>query len=273
MIYNINEMAKTNSDNNFALYTTSSLNKNVLFLGSCRMSPLMYYWHIMYPKYNIYNIYVPNWTDRSKIDKKRIQSILENTDFLITETVRNFEILNTDRSIDNNFFKVFDVNAQEIRISNLELHMYVHDLCNVYKVPEKNYQSWFENSKNRLRDSLISKNQGFIWEFIKDNLQEIRMFATHNHPTNILSIATFIFIARQLNDKINLSFIEKVFDKLFLQGHYTPIVELDIDLYNFKFEGTVFPNTILSDSSYRHTPPSSETTPSIKTIEKLFNYI
>lgn len=269
-------MAKCNQENNFLLYPSqgNSSNKNILFLGSCRMSPLMYYWKILYPDYNIYNIYIPYWTDRSLLDKKRMQSILKDVSLIITETVKNYGILNTHREIPGNFFESFDTKAQEIRISNLELHMYTHDLHNIYNVKDSVKKTEeFEKSKTRLKNSLTSKEQSFIWKFIEDHIKDIRLFATHNHPTKILSLASFIHITRKLQCDIDMSYIAKVIDKTFLQGHYTPILQSDIDIYNFKFNCPIFPDSLIEDSAYRYNPSEEEIYIPIEIAEKLLSYI
>lgn len=268
-------MQLCNKNNNFLLYPSeTATNKNILFTGSCRMSPLMYYWHILYPQYNIYNIYIPHWTDRSNIDKQRIKTILANTDLIISETVKNFGILNTDRDIKDNFFETFDTCAKEIRVSNLELHMYHHDLHNVYKKNSFNEKTEeFIISSNRLKNSLISNKQQFIWTFIENNLKNIKLFATHSHPTNILSIASFIHIINELNNTIDMLFIEKIINELFLQGHCTPIMYSDIEAYDFKFSCPIFPNNTIDDSSYRYMASKQEALVPLSAAEELLSYI
>jgi hypothetical protein len=274
MIFNTVDIADRNKTNHFLLYESiNNNNKNILFIGSCRMSPLMYYWHELYPDWNIYNIYIPYWSDRSTLDHKRIHSILKDTDLIVTETVKNYDILNTDRRIPNNFFEVFDTQAQEIRITNLQLSMFAHDLHNTYNIKTLDGKiEEFNQSKNRLKDSLIGKNQKFIWEFIEDHLFNTRLFATHNHPTKILSLASFIHIIKQLGDSIDISYLSKVIDPIFLEDHYTPILELDIDMYNFTFKFPVFTNNFLEDASYKYKPSKLETNISLELVEKLLSY-
>lgn len=267
-------MTLCNKNNTFLLYPSSvNSNKNILFLGSCRMSPLMYYWHVLYPDYNIYNIYIPYWIDRSLLDKPKLQSILDNSHLLITETVRNYEILNTDKNIQNNFFDNFKFSGDEIRISSLELHMYYHDLHNTYKIIEnKDKLEAFEKSKNRLKNSLISKQQKFIWNFIESNLQDIRLFATHNHPNAVLSIGSFLYLAQRLNIHLKESFYSQIIDKTFLQGHHTPILDIDIKTYGFRFPCAIFPYETINDAQFKYLAPKNETSLSLTSIEKLLSY-
>lgn len=273
--YSVNDIAEINRKNNFLVYPSNNTDSssNIFFVGSCRMVPLMCYLHILLPEYNLYNIYVPYWTNQSGADKTRIQLILDRSDYVITETVRNCSIFNTDHDLHNNFFKTFHTNAKEIRICNLELHMYYHDLHNVFKIQDAEKYDWFIKSKERLQKSLESKKQNFIWHFIEDHFKNIRLFATHNHPTTILSIASFIFIAQQMNTKLDLSFLTQLKDHYFLEGHFTPILPIDIETYGFKFPCTIFPQETINDPDYRYIAPDSEKIISIQTLEKLLSYV
>jgi hypothetical protein len=274
--YSVNDIVKKNIDNSFLVYPStnnSSFSRNVFFVGSCRLAPIMFYFHLLYPQYNLYNIYVPHWSVTAGANQKHIQSILDNTDYIITETVRNCNIFNTEHSLPNNFFKTFNTTAQEIRICNLELHIYHYDLHNVFKIKDSEKHDWFIQSKNRLKLSLQSKQQNFIWQFIEDHLQSVRLFATQNHPTSILSIASFIFIAQQMNTKLDLSFLTQLKDHYFLEGHFTPILPIDIETYGFKFPCTIFPQETINDPDYRYIAPDSEKIISIQTLEKLLSYV
>lgn len=275
-ISQVSHLIKSNKDNSFLIYPSminSSSSKNVFFLGSCRMAPLMYYFHLLYPEYNLYNIYIPHWTNTSSVDRIRIQSILDNTSYLITETIRNFDIFNTDRSIENNFFDIFPNKAQEIRICNLELHMYHYDLHSVYNVEnDKKYEA-FINSKNKLKQSLESKKQNFVWNYIDDNLQKIRLFATHNHPTLLLSIATFLSITQQLNTKVDILFWEKIINHHFLDNYYTPILPIDIEVYGFRFPCAIFPNSTIHQKQYLYPPTENEKIISLTNIQHLLSYL
>lgn len=272
--HGVNNISEINRKNNFLVYPSNNTDSssNIFFVGSCRTVPLMYYLHILLPEYNIYSIYVPDWTNQSGADKDRIQLILNHSDYVITETVRSRGIFNTDHDLHNNFFQTFHINAKEIRICNLELHMYHHDLHNVFKIKDSEKYDWFIRSKERLQKSLESKKQNFIWHFIEDNLSKIRLFATQNHPMTILSIASFIFIAQQMNIKLDLDFLLQIRDHHFLDGHFTPILPIDIETYNFEFPCAVFPGDTINQINYRYAAPNSEKIISLETLNNLLLY-
>ena len=142
----VNNLCDLNSQNNFLAYKGTK-DKSVLFIGSCRIAPIMFYFNQMFPKYNVYGIYVPHWTDTSKLCKNTIQKNLHNADFIITESIKNFNILNTDKTLENNFFKTFDTNATQIKISNLELHIMILFIICIYLFQLKICQAILNNQK------------------------------------------------------------------------------------------------------------------------------
>lgn len=268
---NINKLTELNSQNNFLAYSGSK-DKNVLFIGSCRTAPIMFYFNKMFPEYNIYGIYVPYWTDISKLSKNTIQKILRNTDLIITESVQNYTILNTDKLLEINFFRTFDTNASQIKISNLELHMYIHELTNLFKIPIENMSNYFEQSKDKLKSSLINKNQKFIWNFIEDHFQNLKLFTTHNHPCRVLSILTFMFICNIMNTEVSIDFINQISRYDFLEGNAKPITQLDIDRYNFVFNTRIFDNSVLENESFLYQPTEEEKILSYSTMESMLYY-
>jgi hypothetical protein len=272
MIINPGDLSVLNSQNIFLAYKGLK-DKNIVFLGSCRMIPLMFYMSQMFSEYNIFGIYVPYWTNTDSLSKHTIQQILDKTDYLITETTRNYGILNTDKMKENNFFDTFDIKAKEIRITNLELHMYIHDIINTYGVPIHKSMEHFQNSKLKLQSSLINKNQKFIWDFIENNLQSLKLFATHNHPCRILSILTFIFICNIIHIDLSIDFIKKISQYDFLEGNSTPITQLDIDRYGFTFDTKIFDNDIINEPALLYNPTEEEKSLNYSTIENMLSYI
>lgn len=267
-----NKLSKLNSQNNFLAYKGTK-DKNVLFIGSCRITPIMFYFNQRFPEYNVYGIYVPYWTDTSKLSKNTMQKILHNTDLIITESIKNFNILNTDKTLENNFFNTFDTNALQIKVSNLELHMYIHELVNIFNVSTENMSNYFEQSKEKLRSSLINKNQKFIWNFIEDHFQNLKLFTAHNHPTRILSILTFVKVANTIGCTLDFEFIKKISKHDFLEGNAKPITQLDINRYNFTFNTKIFDNSVLEDKTFLYQPTEEEKTISYSTMESMLCYI
>lgn len=265
---NANKLGLLNSKNVFLSYKGIK-DKNVFFIGSCRITPLMFYFNQFFPEYNVFGIYVPYWSNTSTMSRDVVQKILHNTDLLVTETVRSYNILNTDRSEKNNFFETFDVKASEIRITNLELRMYIYDLINTFNLKIEESFEHFEKSKTRLKSSLKNRDQEFIWKFIDSNLEILKLFSTHNHPTRILSILTFTKIVNIMGGKLDFEFIKKVSKYDFLESNSTPITYMDVEKYKLKFKTKIFENNIIYDKSFLYNAPDEEKMVCDSTIEKI----
>jgi hypothetical protein len=261
-----NDLHAANERESFLIYEGSS-DKNILFLASCRATPIMYYLHNLFPEYNLYAIYTPYWgslwnkTGYCYFPYDRINTIVAKTDLIITETIRGYSCLNTEKNIANNFFDTFNTDHLiEIRMSNFELGMYAHDIINVYKQSQHNMFTIFTDSRQRLGSSLVKYNYQYIDNFITDNFTAIKLFATQNHPCRILSMLVFKSIAQYFNIKPDFSFWRNMSLHNFLEHHSTPITNLDVDLYKFTFVTQVFQSDILADASYRYSPSLEEMT-------------
>jgi hypothetical protein len=269
-----NDLETTNERESFLAYEGSS-DKNILFLASCRATPIMYYLHNLFPEYNLYAIYTPYW--RSLWDKTghcyfpydRINTIVANTDLIITETIRSYSCLNTEKNVSNNFFDTFNTDhLTEIRMSNFELGIYAHDIIHIYKELPNNILNIFAHSRQRLKSSLVKYNYQYIDNFITDNFTTIKLFATQNHPCRILSMLMFKSIASYFNIIPNFTFWQNMSQHNFLEHHSTPITKLDMDLYKFLFIAKIFETDILADSSYKYAPSLEEMTVSNSLIEQ-----
>lgn len=253
--------------NIFKIYRSIDKNndKNILFIGSCRTTPLAYYLHYLYSKYNIYLIYLPHWTPEKRLDfdYNTINSFLDKTDIIITENATNYDFLNTNKNCENNFFKNFQADhCNHIMIPNLELHMYTADIYFIYKHDNfDQYKEIFIESRERLAKSINSTQFNIMNEFIYNNLSKTKLFATFNHPTRLLSLLTLKILIDKLNfDKkaISLELLLELSKIQFLEGHNTGIVYNDIDLYGFEFlENDPLPNHMIYNQDLIRTTTNS----------------
>lgn len=253
---NPNELSILNSRSEFCIYNRDA-DRNILFLGSCRHSVLMYYYSLLNPDINIYCIYTPFWTEdlRKNFPIDKINQILSSTDIIVTETIKSYGILNTYRENTNNFFNIFDAKkVSEVRIPNLHLSLYAYDLihlCN--KKPDQFYDT-FMQSMQRLKKSIYNKKFNCLYDFISTYFQDIRMFYTLNHPSKIVCMLLFKLLAQQLNIDIPKKFFYDVKKYNFLEGHCTPITHFDIDIHKFTFCKNIFDNSILKQKNFIYRP-------------------
>lgn len=260
MAKNPNDLTLINEKQTFLAYDKGS-KENILFLGSCRMSPLMFYYSNINQNFNIYNIYTPFWNEekRNTLPTDKIKSILKNTKIIITETISSYGILNTNHKLNNNFFEIFNTkNIEEFRIPNLHLAIYLHDIINLLKKPKQDHYCTFQESLKRLRTSCESKKFEQLYEFIANYISEIRMFYTFNHPSKILSMLTFKILMSKLGDKIPDNFFQDVKKYDFLEGHCSPITKKDVETYNFSFFTKIFDDSILEQPDFKYKMPPEE---------------
>lgn len=270
MIKSVNDVSNLNFTNKFCVYNRKA-NKNIIFLGSCRLVPLMYYYSLLVPDVNIYCIYVPAWDNQrySTFPKQEIESIIPNTTLIITETIKHLSIFNTNRCSVENFFQTFNLNVSEIRVPNFVLSLYLYDIF--HKELDKNFvlsedtdqelTRIFKASRLRLASSINNSNFNKINTFIDENFTTIKMFSTINHPTTILSMLTFKLMSEQLgiNSKlITFDFLKHISNYHFLSGNSTPITNWDIENYGFKFKTKVFTNNIIDNINFCHSPTEEE---------------
>lgn len=268
-----NELDELNRKNEFLAYKGTS-NKNILFLGSCRNSPIMYYLSLLRPELNIFCIYVPFWStewnsnpDRT-FPKEKISAIIPNTEFIVTESIKNNSILNTS-DCPNNFFSEFDAKLKEIKLPNYIISMYFYDIANrnfegdftLSEATKIEYKEIYEKSRERMSHSIKNAGLDAVNDFFDEHFNKIKMYSTINHPTTIISMLTFKLIAERLGVNPSLEFMKEVSKKHFLSGNSTPVTEMDMDIYNFKFNTKVFGNEILKTKGMYYSPGSEEDIP------------
>jgi hypothetical protein len=265
------DLDKINRKNEFLAYKGTS-NKNILFLGSCRTSPMMYYLSLLRPELNIFCIYVPFWDSNSNLTfpKEQIEKVLLDTEAIVTESVKNNSILNTSRECAENFFDEFKTEVEEIRLPNYILSMYLYDIVNMElkddefvlcENAKKQCNKIFDSSRERLSNSIKKSGFAAVDEFIYENFTKIKMFSTINHPTTIVSMITFKIMAQRLGIKkelLSIDFFKHVSNHHLLSGNSTPVTRFDVDNYGFKFNTTVFENDAIKQKNLFYKPTHEE---------------
>lgn len=242
-----------NTENNFLIYN-NNCEKNILFIGSCRLASYMFYYNNLnmdYMKRNIYGVYISNCSDNLHLfPKEKLIDILKNTDIIICENIVNYDILNTNIKSDINFFKEFNTSDKKIiHIPNLELRMYTYDIIHTFKQTKEEVYDYFLKSKQHLYKLFDDTGYEELKVFIDTNLNKIRLFNTFNHPSNTLSIVLFKYLMKHaFNINIQNEFLNTMHKYCFLEGNCTPIFDNDIMLYNIEYRCNI------SDNNLLHTP-------------------
>lgn len=243
---NVHNVEEINNNGSLLVYNNNA-SKNVIFIGSCRTVPLMFYYNTVCKDRNIYSILVYKYP---KINSELIHQILKNTDIIICENVEHFEILNTNIKSEITFFKHFKVDSTiHIHyIPNLELRMFNYDIINTFKINKQDVYNYFLISRERLVKRIIEFGYSDLWHDITKYLYKVRLFSTFSHPTRILSCLMFKHMSIKLGLKVLPEDYTEFLKHSFIEGNDTPIFQEDIDMYSFSFP------CILNSSGNLETP-------------------
>jgi hypothetical protein len=255
LIQNIPIKQLTDVDGSSFMLYNNNCEKNILILGSCRLTQLCFYFNNLNLNRNIYFIYIVHVVlkhGNSIPDslKENLRNIMKNTDIIVCETIKNHGEWNTSLKSDITFFKTLDIETTTkiYRIPNLELRMYHYELINTFKIPEEEVFSYFENSKKHLFEHLNETGYSEVAEFINKNIKKYKLFYTYNHPSSILSLCLFNYLCLKMGISIDIPFLNQMKDYNFLAGNDRPIFQRDIDMYKLEFATPITPD------SYLHTP-------------------
>ena len=237
---NIVEIQNLTKNSNFLIYDKNS-EKNVVIISSCRLISFAYYFYNLEGfNYNIYMIYVvPYIINNTLPNNEIINKIFENTDMIVCENIKNHPGLNTSEdSNDKTIFDTFKIKkeTQIFRIPPLELRCFAHTNFHVFNRSLDDLKTFSDSSKEFLKNRLIRSSFNKTNEFIEKYFETLKLFHTHNHPSNITTIVFFIdFILKQTSFKITKEFVKTCFNVKFLDGNEIPIFNVDIINNNFQF--------------------------------------
>jgi hypothetical protein len=220
----------------FLIYNNYS-EKNILFIGSCRIVPLMFYFNSVGIEPLRRNVYAILIYKHPVIDEEYMRQILQKTDIIVCENIERYPGMNTNVSAGSTFFNRFKIkNTKIMFIPNLELHMFHHDIINVFNIKKELVKEHYNSSREFLINRM--KRIGYIelWEEIDENISKYRLFTTYNHPTKLLSCMLFKYLLRKLGYTVDISKYREFLKYNFLEGNDTPLFEDDIRMHNISFE-------------------------------------
>lgn len=229
---NVHDVEEVNTNGKLLVYDNNS-SKNILFIGSCRTVPLMFYYNTVSKDRNIYSILVYKYP---QLEKEYVQQILKDTDIIICENVEHFGIMNTNKDCSTTFFKTFDAeHISRYYIPNLELRMYHYDVIHTFGVSKEEVYNYFLKSRERVVNRMIEFGYSDLWHEIDKYMYKIRLFSIFSHPTRILSCMLFKHLSKKLGLTVNASHYTEFLKHAFIEGNDTPLFQEDIDLYRFSF--------------------------------------
>ena len=248
------DMEALNSEYNYCAFNNNK-NKNILFIGSCRIIPFLNYYNAIDDeelKRDIYGVLVhtkkKNYCDNEL--KEKVRDILINTDIIVAELIKSYDFLNTNPDTVPSIYSEFDLSNKKVfLIPNLILIKYHYQIFNTFKVEYQDANEFHKQSYERLRNTCISLNYHDFWKKFEKYYHTIKLFSTHNHPTRVLSLLLFkYFIQKIKNIVLPVSFYEKFMKISFIEDNATPIFQIDVDTYNIKYP------YVLENDSLLHTP-------------------
>ena len=177
------------------IYTSKRGNTNILFIGSCRCYVYSIYFeeickHVPWFEnaqfgFSAIGVHIIDLLKRQKT--QNITNVIENADIIICEQIRNYSFLNTSEKCEQNIFNNFNIkkSCKIVQIPNLEFRYYanelifgnkndIHDYNIVKVIKEKNLEKFIHHCKKY--------NFDIFGEYVSNNINCIRLFATFNHP-------------------------------------------------------------------------------------------
>jgi hypothetical protein len=234
----VENLRKQTFNQNYLIFDNGAP-KNILFLGTCRIAPLMWYFnqvkHII--NRNIYGIYIvellTNPSLLSNLDKEKIRAILKNTDIIVYEKIKNVNGFNTHNFEKNSFFHTFDIrDTLTLLIPNLYVKQFYFEMDNYER---SNYGNTVSNSTARFKKSCEATDFSQLYDFFCKNNLKYRLFASSLHPTRILSLFLFKLLCKRLHITLPRSFFEENINIGFIDNEACPITKHDISINNYTF--------------------------------------
>jgi hypothetical protein len=216
-MYSVNDILTIN-DKKQIMIINNNVNKSILLIGSCRITPFLNYLinHDLFGiNYNYLCVLVYNEEMKKLsediINNEQIKNQLFTCKYLISEYVKNFNYFNTQRLSEKCIFSIYDSFEKEIILPNWQdICLYSKDLI-IYKgiknefiqlingeIHSHDFIKILQKVQNmeleRYYSILQKANFPELISFIKLNLQNIRITHMFNHPTNFYFLEIFRLI-------------------------------------------------------------------------------
>ena len=179
--------------------------------------------------------YKSKWIGYGTIDMRFGSQVYNTINYIVCEQTRNYSFLNSSTNCEQNIFNNFRIkdNCKIIQIPNLELRYYSNDL--IYKNNEDINNVEIVNSiKKENLKKIIEHCRKYEFNnlstYIEQNINNVRLFTTFNHPCNNVILEIFKEIIEKMFDQqlpepiLNILRKVRIFDN---DGTRTKIKEID----------------------------------------------
>jgi hypothetical protein len=218
MNISVNDIVYKNQANNIMIVDRHS-SKNILFLGSCRITPFINYF-ANDPIFNSYNIlgiliHIPEMAQLSKalLDNEEVKNDIYNSTIFIHEYIKHFDYLNTCRKQDKHIFQIKDTFETVICLPNYQnpaiyaqdiIYYHIFNEFYIYLNKTITFQEFTDLLKKRQQEqkekyyTIISKSSlPELNDFVINNIDSHRIAHTINHPTNLLFLKMYEIILKK----------------------------------------------------------------------------
>jgi hypothetical protein len=232
----VENLGKQTFNQNYLIFDNGAP-KNILFLGSCRIAPLLWYFNQVKDNINrnIYGIYTIEFLTNpallASVDKEKIRTILKDTDIIICEKIKHIKGFNTNTFEENSFFHTFDIrDTLTLFIPNLYVEQFYYEMNYSQR---NNYDNVVSESMARFKRSCENSGYSELYDFFCTNNLKYRLFASALHPTRILSLFLFKLLCKKVHITLPYSFFEENINITFIDNEACPITKYD---KNFTFK-------------------------------------
>ena len=223
MIITLGDIDIQNRTGNIMIVNNNA-KKNILFIGSCRISTYVNYFlndGVFGTNYNYVCIlvHIPAMVELSKniIDNGAVKQLICNSSILVREYVRNYSYLNTVASQPENIFKIYNSFDHSILLPNYDNFLfYMRDIIMYGDINIKSAFNSFLNNDISLKtlseiiQALHKKELERFYtiikqtdvpdlkQFVETNINKKRLGHTLNHPANVLSLEIYRLVQKNI---------------------------------------------------------------------------
>lgn len=264
-----NRLLSDTGTGNFLVFNNGA-KKNILFIGSCRSVSMIAYFQCeinIRSSYNIYFIGLPwisGWDNKTGSYGKAINLLSTTTmDWIITEYVSNFGLLNSERdntkcrnrkgeTTGENIYQLITCN-NIIMVPSVDCFIYLSTVLSTnsnllaqfksqkglltydseivqdtYKYIDSNVEKFIHNCRNTSIPEIA--------DYFQSNMRGVRLLITFNHPSTIFlyEMARFV-LGKYFNIEISANVKEHVKRLRLIQDQENPICEWDVLRHNFTY--------------------------------------
>uniref|UniRef100_A0A6C0HZ42 Polysaccharide biosynthesis enzyme WcbI domain-containing protein n=1 Tax=viral metagenome TaxID=1070528 RepID=A0A6C0HZ42_9ZZZZ len=257
MYISVNDIMSINNNENICICDRKS-DKNILLIGSCRITPFLNYIanDNYFDSYNILAVMVHN-TQMKKIsetliENEAIKKDIYKTTIFIHEFCRNSDYFNIPKDKEKNIYQIkpiFDIdislpNYQDPCIftkdiifyrNSIEFDKYIKNEM-IFDEFSKILQDLQHAEKTKYYNVILKSELPELLEFVKNNIDNNRMAHTINHPSNFLFIKMYeLILQKWFHREIPESVFNfnKKYEYLSSDGYSTKLTYYDKECLNY----------------------------------------